>query len=282
VASYARAAAERASNRATERRSAHHQAVYEGEDVAIADALNEAPTGRLEPPLPGLGSDGPEGSQSRIALAIVGVLVVLALLVGINNVAKIGDHDGAAAQPVVTVTKTRTPTSTAKPTSGSSSSSATGPGGTSVPPGGGGSSTFIAGKGFDPEEDNTEADKIANLTFDGRPDTSWKSRWYGSATYNGKKSGVGVVLDLATPTAINEVQVVLPAVESVVVYGATSDSLTGATQIGTAVVDQSGTVVFKASTPTAPVTKIIVYVTKAAPDEAPNHFRAQISEVTVR
>ena len=43
-----------------------------------------------------------------------------------------------------------------------------------------------------------------------------------------------------------------------------------------------GTVTIKASGDLQPATKIIVFITKAAPDEAPKHFRAQINEVTVR
>ena len=70
---------------------------YDGEEIGLTDALDEAPETEIEPPLPVFGRDGPErptGAQSRIALAIVGVLVLVALFIGINNVAKIGQRDG--------------------------------------------------------------------------------------------------------------------------------------------------------------------------------------------
>jgi hypothetical protein len=59
------------------------------------------------------------------------------------------------------------------------------------------------------------------------------------------------------------------------------DSLDGAQKIGSAK-RASGTVVIKADGPLQPASKILVLVTKAAPAEAANHYRAQISEVTVR
>ena len=43
-----------------------------------------------------------------------------------------------------------------------------------------------------------------------------------------------------------------------------------------------GTVTVKASKKLDPGSSLIVFVTKAAPAEAPNHYRAQINEVTVR
>lgn len=272
--SYAQAAADRAS-----------RGGYEAQDIALADALDSAPTGRLEPPVPGLGRGqaGPEGSQSRIALAIVGVLVVLALIVGIQNVARIGDSDDPTpAQTKVTVTATRTPSQTATDTPSSptdTSSTTTSTDGT-LPPGA--TIAIVGGKGFDPEDDNTESDKLVPLSYDGNPTTYWKSRWYGSDSYNGGKSGVGLVLDLAAPSAITEVTVDLRAPQTVAVFAANADSLDGAQQIGATVRDQSGVVTFRADATTAPFSKIIVWVTKAAPDEAPDHYRAQVSEVTVR
>ncbi len=100
VGSFARAAADKAAARAAERRAAHashDDDDYDGEEIGLTEALDEAPETELEPPLPVFGRDAPErpsGAQSRIALAIVGVLVLVALFIGINNVAKIGQGDG--------------------------------------------------------------------------------------------------------------------------------------------------------------------------------------------
>jgi hypothetical protein len=126
VGSFARAAADKAAARAAERRATREGDADEDfddtfddtfddsfgdEGIGLVDALEDAPPARLEPPVPVFGRrdvpEAPSGTQSRIALAIVGVLVLVALFIGVGNVMKIGQHDGTAA-PVV-VTQTRTP-----------------------------------------------------------------------------------------------------------------------------------------------------------------------------
>ncbi len=278
VGSFARAAAERGRARAAERRSAHDD--FEGQDIHLSEAFDQDSGDELEPPVPLLGStshDAPSGAQSRIALAIVGALTLVALVIGINNVAKIGDSDApAAARPTVTVTASRpSPTTTdAAPTTTTEepSPSSTAP---TVP------LLIVGGKGFDPQDDNTESDTRAKLAFDGDPGTTWESRWYGSVTYNRSKDGVGLVLDLSTSATIREVDLTIPVAQDVTVFAANAESLEGAQQIGS-VSGQSGTVTLKAPGGLKPATKILVWVTKPAPAEAPDHFRAQISEVTVR
>lgn len=281
VGSFARAAADKAATRAAERRASRDDQYdddFDGEDIGLVDALDGAPATRLEPPVPVFGRDAPEapsGTQSRIALAIVGALVIVALVIGISNVMKIGQHDGTAA-PVV-VTKTRTPSSSAAPSTSTQAPPTT----TQAPPAA--AVTVVGGTGFDPE-DGTEADQNVKATYDGNPGTGWRSRWYGSASFNGKKDGVGVLLDLSAPTVVKEVELVLGAKQDVTVYATDSgstDSLTGAQEIGSKK-GADGTVVIKAKGQLNPASKIIVLVTKAAPAEAANHYRAQISEVTVR
>jgi len=229
-------------------------------------------------PLPVFGRDAPEapsGAQSRIALAIVGVLVLIALVIGINNVMKIGQHDGPGT--AVTVTKTRTPSATQPQATTTQAPPTT----TQAPPAA--AVTIVGGRGFDPE-DGTEADQNVRLTYDGDLSTEWRSRWYGTASFNGNKDGVGVLLDLSAPTAVKEVELVLGAEQNVTVYATDSgstDSLAGAQKIGS-MKKAIGTVVIKANGQLQPMSKILVLVTKAAPAEAANHYRAQIREVTVR
>lgn len=286
VGSFARAAADKAAARAAERRASRDDQLedefdddFGGERIGLVDALDEAPATRLEPPVPVFGREAPEapsGTQSRIALAIVGALVVVALVIGISNVMKIGQHDGVAAP--VTVTKTRVPTSSAGPSSATTPAPQTS---TAAPPAA--TVTIVGGTGFDPE-DGTESDQTVNLTYDGNPGTGWQSRWYGTPNFNGTKAGVGVLLNLSAPTAVKEVRLVLGAPQDVTVYATDSgstNSLAGAQTIGSKQ-NASGTVVITATGPLKPASKIIVLVTKAAPAEAPNHYRAQISEVTVR
>lgn len=277
VGSFARAAADKAAARAAERRAAHDD--FDGEDIDLDDALDEAPPTRLEPPLPVFGREVPEapsGAQSRIALALVGVLVIVALVIGINNVAKIGEHDGAAA-PVITITRTRTPSATPTPSSTTPAPTTT----TQAPPAA--PVTITGATGFDPQ-DGTESDRSAAKAFDGDAGTEWRSRWYGSADYNGGKDGLGLLLDLSAPTVVKEVVLDLPAAQDVTVYATDSSSTTsldGAQEVGSAS-GASGTVTIKATGTLRPASKIIVLVTKAAPAEAPNHYRAQVREVTVR
>lgn len=276
VGSFARAAAERASARAAERRASHDH--FDGQDIALTEALDEAPPGELEPPLPLLGRsphDAPSGAQSRVALAIVATLVLVALVIGINNVAKIGQSDRPAARPTVTVTASRPSSSSAPQTSSEA------PPSSSTPPAGGVPGMIVGGKGFDPQEDNTESDNRAKLAYDGDPSTKWESRWYASETYNRKKEGVGLVLDLGQPTVIHEVDVTLPGGQDVYVFAANEESIEGAQSVGS-ISGESGTVTLHADKALQPATKLIIWVTKPVPSEAPNHYRAQISEVAVR
>ena len=280
VGSFARAAADKAAARAAERRASHAQDDrddYDGEEIALTDALDDAPETEIEPPLPVFGRDAPErpsGAQSRIALAIVGVLVLVALFIGVNNVAKIGQSDGdPAANAVVTVTATRSQSSAPPETT-----SEPAPTSTSAPPPT--PVSITGGKGYD-EQDGSEADQNVKNVFDGDPSTGWRSRWYGSPTYNGGKDGLGVILQLSQPSAVSEVDLVLPAKQDVTVYLTNGTSREGAQQVGSAK-GAEGTVTIKTDKKLEPGTALIVFVTRAAAAEEPNHYRAQINEVTVR
>jgi hypothetical protein len=277
VGSFARAAAERGRARVAERRAAHDD--FPGEEIHLSDALDQAPREDLEPPLPLLGHASPEspsGAQSKIALAIVAALTLVALVIGINNVAKIGDSDTPVARPTVTVTGSRpAATSSEAPSTTTDEPGTTTTAPPTVP------LLIVGGTGFDPQDDNTESDTRAKLAYDGDPGTAWESRWYGSATYNRSKDGVGLVLDLSTSTTIREVDLTLPVAQDVTVFAATQASLEGAQEIGSTS-GRSGTITLKAPAGLQPATKIIVWVTKPAPAEAPDHFRAQVSEVAVR
>ncbi|MEO7448871.1 MAG: hypothetical protein ABI336_11420, partial [Humibacillus sp.] len=93
--------------------------------------------------------------------------------------------------------------------------------------------------------------------------------------------GLGVILDLSAPTAVTAVDLSLPAKQDVTVYLTDTSSRDGAQLVGSAK-GAEGTVTITAGAPLKPGSKLIVFVTKAAPAEAANHYRAQINEVTVR
>ena len=204
----------------------------------------------------------------------------MALVVGIQNVAKIGPSDRpAAAGPAPVASPSPSPTpepseeAPATPTEEPEPTTSTTPPPQPI--------AIVGGTGFDPEDDNTESDRRAPLVFDGDTDTVWTSRWYGTQTYNGTKSGVGLVLDLDQEATVREVDVVLPAAQDLEVYAATEASLEGAQLVGE-VSGQSGTITFIAPEDLRPASKIIVWVTLPAPAEQPDRYRAQVSEVVVR
>ncbi len=215
----------------------------------------------------------PSNAQSRIALAIVGALVVVALIIGIQNVLQIGKSDGEPrARPTVTVTASRPTTPNGSP------STAPTPSPTSTPPAVV-PVTITGGTVYAPK--TNETDQNVQLAYDGDPGTMWRSRWYGSPDFNGA-GGIGIVLDLNPSTAvITEVDLTLPAAQDVTVYAGNSASLDGAQEIGKSS-GKSGTITLNAPKDLKPASKLIVWVTKGAPAEAPNHYRAQISEVLVR
>ncbi len=110
----------------------------------------------------------------------------------------------------MTVTATRSQSSTPPETT-----SEPAPTSTSAPPAT--PVSITGGKGYD-EQDGNEADQNVKNVFDGDPSTGWRSRWYGTPTYNGGKDGLGVILELSQPTAVSEVELVLPARQDVTVY----------------------------------------------------------------
>ncbi|WP_347349977.1 protein kinase family protein [Intrasporangium sp.] len=275
VGSFARAAADKAAARAAERRAAHTEG-FDGEDVALHDALEGGGNQQLEPPVPLLRHPVPEApsrTQARIALAIVGALVLVALVIGVQNVMKIGRHDGPATAPAVTPSTAARPSPTASATSPSPSPTKSAAARTPI--------EITGGTGFDPEGHEDQGDAKARLAFDGDRDTQWQSRWFATDDFNGSRDGVGLVLDLDERARISQVELVLPADQDVTVYAADRASLAGAQKIGK-VRDKSGTVKLTAPDDLRPASKVIVWVTKAAPAEAPNRFRAQVSEVVVR
>ncbi len=61
-------------------------------------------------------------------------------------------------------------------------------------------------RSFDPLGNNEENDDILKLAIDGRVDTAWESRGYGSRTFDGK-DGVGVILDLGRDRTVRSLGV---------------------------------------------------------------------------
>ena len=77
---------------------------------------------------------------------------------------------------------------------------------------GGGRSSPIAlevtgATAFDPFGDGAENDDLANNVRDGNPDTAWRTEGYDDRDITTLKPGVGIVLTLARPVALDELEV---------------------------------------------------------------------------
>ena len=269
VGSFARAAADKAA----EGRAARAEADLGADRMTLPEAL-AGPFEEIEPPLPMLPAStaqAPSRDQSKVVVIIVATFVTLALLVGYAGIQSIGSGvSPSSATPKRTVTVTA-PQVTAGP-----SAPVTQAGPTAGQP-----IAILSATGFDPEGDRNEKNAQAPRVYDGNPATAWTSEGYGSADFGGLgKKGVGVLLDLGQPTSVSQVAIDLGAGPvDVTVYAATTDTLDGATVIGTAAA-ANGRIQINAASPMPKAQYVIVWFTKLAPDGG--RFRAAISEIALR
>jgi hypothetical protein len=269
VGSFARAAADKAADRRAERQAAETRA--EQRRISLDEALVDGQE-PLDPPLPMLPAEtgsAPTRDQSKLVLAIMAGFLVLAIVIGIVGVSKIGSHSdlglGNAPTPRGTV-KVTAPPVTVTPTDEPDD---TGPQ----------SFAILSATGFDPEGDGAERNGEAARVFDGKDNTFWSSEGYASTNLGGLKKGVGLRLDLGQNRDVSTVQLVLPDPSDVAVYvGEDRDSLDSATKIG-ASKGKSGTVTLKAPE-AAKGQYVFVWFTKVN-RVSDGRFRATLAEVTV-
>ena len=166
--------------------------------------------------------------ESKLALAIVAAFVILALVVGLYGVSRIGkgssDIFGPAAAPV---TRTTTITPSASGSGSASASGASEQGSAPLQP------VAIQGvQAYDPEGDGYEHDELVGTVFDGDPNSGWYTESYSSGEFGGIKKGVGLIVDLGATTSPREIQLQLPNKGGLEVWVNSSPSLDGATKIG--------------------------------------------------
>ncbi len=224
------------------------------------------------PLLPG-DSSTPERPDSRIALLLVGVLVLLLGVFGYLGLPRLGDLNldsllsGAPAAG----------SATARPTTSAPGGTASGPAASAA------RVAIVGGASYEPGRGQV-ASNTAARAWDGKADTYWRSnKWYASADLGGTGTqGYGLVADLGQQTPVRRVVVTLPAAQDVKVYVATSARTDGATLVGESS-GRSGALTFEvADGKTAEGTLVIVLVTRLAPDpEANGRFRAMVSELQV-
>lgn len=231
--------------------------LFDGRDMRLSETLEESDE-EIGPPVPllsGARAEPLDRQQSKLALLFVGAFVLVAAVLGVWGLPKLGPASTSTrGTPVVTATATTAPP--AQPVA------------------------IVAGQAWDPEGDNQEGNASVPQAFDGRPDTMWRSQAYTSAPFGGyQKSGIGLVLNLGQQSDVHEVAVDLVGGADLTVYLASRLSLDGATKIGTSSA-QDGTVTLKAPGGTARGQLVIVWFTKLAPD-GEGKFRAQVAEARV-
>ena len=242
------------------------------QDVRLSDTLEAGDVDDVEPPVP-LGSGGGAlgRDQSKIALIVVAVLVLVAATIGFTNLFR--DH-GTPLQSVATIPAVVAPTPTTTPTGTTTAPTATA---TAAP------SSDIAitnAQAWDPQGDGQEGNASAPRAYDGNPATMWQSQSYTSANFGGyAKSGIGLVLDLGQETDVHRVMTTLRGGADFTVYLANRLSLDGATSIGSSSAP-GGDVTIAVPAGSAKGTLVILWFTKLAPDGA-GAFSAQVAEVKV-
>ena len=281
VGTFARAAADKATERAASARSNHQQRdraralARQGTPLTLPEALwvKDEPIEPPAPLLPASTAVAPTHDQSRLVLTVVALFVIVALGIGACNVRNLGNGislsaDGAPP-PTVTATApavTVTPTPSASPSATATTT-------------GGGPIAIDKATGFDPQGDNEERNGDAARVFDGDKSTSWTSEGYATPTFGGLKKGVGVLLDLGQPTQVTKAVLELGSKNlDVTVYAAPDGTLDGAREIGSKS-GATGTVTLDAPKGLPKTDYVIVWFTSLAADGG--RYRASLDEITL-
>lgn len=224
----------------------------------------------LEPPLPLLshGRDEPDERSSRLALAIVALVVVLAMVLGFLGLRTLlpGDDDTTEATP-----------------SGPSASSSTRPGASSstassaAPTSDANALEITRISSFDPFGDGNEnRSQVTNL-IDGDPATTWETEQYRSNLGDGGKDGTGVMLNLGSSKSVRSVKITVdgPGVAGRVLV-TDRTRLRGAQELGT--FDGSGVQTVTGSE-ALEGRYVIVFLTRLT--DAGGTFQGKLGEVQV-
>ncbi|GGB90390.1 hypothetical protein N798_04010 [Knoellia flava TL1] len=257
VGTFGRQVSERATEKVAERRGFRERITAPNAPGLTADGERVRPgTGvdiSLEPPAPLVPAEPLTKDESKLALGIVAGFLVLALIVGIIGVMKIGsntdlDFGGVPARsPSTSAQASGTPSAGASPSAG------------------GEKLQILAADGFDPQGDGRENGTRAPRVFDGNPETAWQSEGYGSAALGGLKQGVGVIVDLGPNVAARSITLTLGNTADVEVYVAGDRTLSGATRVGQKS-SADGSVTFPVKQGTAGQ-YVIVWFTKLTQDD---------------
>ncbi len=238
------------------------------------DTAPRTDSGDLEAPAPLVPAEPLTKDESKLALGIVVAFVVLALVIGVWGVSRIGSGSPGFGDVAAPATRTTTvaPSSPAASASPSASSSGTATGEPPEP------LAILKVEAYDPEGDGAENNKLTPKVYDGDPSTGWYSENYRSDSFGGLKKGLGVVVDLGPNKKPQTVELDIPHPSDVEVYVGPDNRLEGATKIGEKA-DADGTVTFDVP-PDVTGQYIIVWFTKLNVDDNGKR-RAWLNEVVV-
>ena len=224
----------------------------------------------LDYPAPLVPAEPLTKDESRLALGIVAGFLILALIIGIWGMSRIGGNsDFSLGGP-----PTRAATATAQPSPGAASPSpSAGQPAASPEP-----LAILKVEAYDPEGDGEENNRLTPTIYDGDRESGWVSENYRSDKFGGLKKGLGVIVDLGPNKKPQTVQLVMPQQADVEVHVGPDNRLEGATRIGEKK-GAEGTVKF---TVPADVSGqyVVVWFTELTEDDNGKR-RARLNEVVV-
>ncbi|MGL5865902.1 MAG: hypothetical protein ACRCYX_08520 [Dermatophilaceae bacterium] len=216
--------------------------------------------------------------ESRLALGIIAGFVVLALLIAIWGVSRIGANsadlgfgvgDDVAAPVASASSAPAAPAAPAPSPTGSSSPGAPAP----AEP-----LAVLGVRSYDPEGDGEENDNLTPKAYDGDPSSGWYSENYRTDEFGGLKKGLGLIVDLGPNKKPQQVRLDLPVTSDIQVFLGPDARLDGAAKVGERP-DAQGQVSFDVP---ASLTGqyVIVWYTKVSTDDRGKR-RAWLDEVVI-
>lgn len=234
--------------------------------VSIDEAPQQPQVEAPAPLLPAEAGNTPSRAQSAFVLMLFLGAVVLAGILGVIGVTRIGANSDLEA--ILGPDPTR-PVATDTTAPGSAT--------TSSAPGSPEPLAIVGATGYDPEGDDSENNDLAARVYDEDTATSWQSEGYQGPSFAGLKAGVGLVIDFGQDVTPNAVTLQLPNPSDLALYLAPEPDRGGATQVG-AVENQSGTVTIDV-TDGATGRYLIVWFTDA-PLVSDGRYRAMLAEIS--
>ena len=210
--------------------------------------------------------------ESKLALGIVVGFVVLALVIGIYGVSRIGSRGDSTGDAAAPATRTTTVAPSSAAPSGSRGRGDRRPAGVPEP------LAILKVEAYDPEGDGEENNNLTPKIYDGDKSTGWFSENYRTDSFGGLKKGVGVIVDLGPNKKPQTVELDIPHPSDVEVYVGPDNRLEGATKIGEKA-DADGTVTFDVPADVSGQ-YIVVWFTKLNADDDGKR-RAWLDEVVV-